>query len=137
MRYSEIFTAERVIYGVENTSENSPARLAAEEAKRNIDTNPVLSKVIDLVLTLRDDLQLEISFIETLRQRRRGHGGAALSIITDAADRYGAILILKASFTAGTGARNVLKQSDLERFYRKRGFVDDGDKRWMKREPRI
>ena len=81
-----------------------------------------LAGIVDVILTARGDTTLEVSFLATLRQRRKGHAGRAIEIITQAADAAEVMLILKAQACPAKGARRVLDTEELTRFYQCRGF---------------
>ncbi|WP_244424879.1 hypothetical protein [Methylobacterium nodulans] len=81
-----------------------------------------LPGIVDVILTTRDDTTLEVSFIETLHERQKGHAGRAIEIITEAADAAGVKLILKAQACPPKRARRVLSTNELVRFYERRGI---------------
>ncbi|WP_407529590.1 hypothetical protein [Methylobacterium oryzisoli] len=77
---------------------------------------------MDVILTVRDDTTLEVSFIETFREYQKGHAGRTLEIITEAADAAGVKLTLKAQACPPKDARRILSTDELVRFYERRNF---------------
>lgn len=115
---------------------DTPASRFCDAVRSKLDALPDLAKVLDLTLTIVDEDTVEITFVEITRLRRRGFGSRVLDLLATLADHVGVRLTLKARSAKGTGGRNMLDQSDLEGFYRRRGFevTDDAD-RLMTREP--
>ncbi len=126
------------IYGKETVVEKSPARLLTDTVEKAFKSHPQVSKFVDLTLTIQGKSLVEITFIETERQRRKGYAGIVLDFLSKAADTFGVNLKLEAFAAQGTGARYILKQDELEAFYARRGFqLVDSDRRhfrWMIRK---
>ncbi|ACA21133.1 hypothetical protein M446_6895 [Methylobacterium sp. 4-46] len=111
-----------LVYGERRCSGPSAPALAAARATMVGVQAAGLAGIVDVILTVRDDVTLEISFVATLRERRKGHAGQAIGIISRAADATGVMLILKAQGCPPKGARRVLGTNELVRFYERRGF---------------
>lgn len=120
-------------------SQEAPTGRFAMALQEAMKRHPSLDRYVDLTITVDNGSTAEVTFIETIRQRRKGHAGAAFKLMTDLADAFGVTLLLHAYFAKGTGARRVLDQQQLEAFYGRRGFeiIDPANKeRWMRRTPR-
>ena len=124
------------VYALEKVDDLSPVKRMADWFKNAFETNRVMNNKVDMILTVMSSTSIEVTYLETEKQRRSGHGSAMIDLLCGAADQFNVTLILQAK--AASFIRRSLKQDELEAFYRRRGFIPTNgntDQLWMQRQP--
>ena len=107
--------------------EGTPVALVCKAMERLFETNPDLSRNVDLSLVPTGPSSLQISMIDSHGRRGRGLGSRALDELCRMADIAGITLWVQAVSLRNSlkNPRGALDQDQLDAFYGRRAFIAD------------